>query len=207
MESAFRDARDVVLIETLGWTGTDLPRVALHLDRLEASARRMGRPCDRAAVEATLRSRAPATPARMRVTLDHAGRVVVEAQPMPPSAATWRVGLSEVRLRSDDPWLTLKSSRRAAYDAARQAMAGEEAILANERGELCDGTITTLFVREGCDLLTPPLTSGLLPGILRAELIASGSCREAVLRPEDLTGRKVFVGNSLRGLIGAIWAG
>jgi branched-subunit amino acid aminotransferase/4-amino-4-deoxychorismate lyase len=51
-------------------------------------------------------------------------------------------------------------------------------------------------------LLTPPLSSGLLPGILRAELLESGAAEEAVLTQADLSG-EVYFGNSLRGLIPA----
>ena len=52
-------------------------------------------------------------------------------------------------------------------------------------------------------LLTPPLACGLLPGVLRARLLREGRAREAVLRPADLAARRLFVGNSLRGLIPA----
>ena len=63
----------------------------------------------------------------------------------------WRVGLADARLRSDDPWLRVKSTRREAYDAARAALpAGlDEVIFLNERGEVCDGTITTVFFDRG----------------------------------------------------------
>ena len=77
-------------------------------------------------------------------------------------------------------------------------------ILLNERGEVCEGTITNIFA-ESADgmLLTPPLTSGLLPGVLRAELIRERKARGEVLKLDDLRHRKLFVGNSLRGLIPA----
>jgi len=51
--------------------------------------------------------------------------------------------------------------------------------------------------------VTPALSSGLLPGILRADLIRERKARSEVMRPEDLRFRKLFVGNSLRGLIRA----
>ena len=69
------------------------------------------------------------------------------------------------------PWLRLKTSARATYDAVRAGLpAGvDEAVLLNERGEVCDGTITTVFLDRGAGLETPPLGCGLLPGVLRAE--------------------------------------
>ena len=48
--------------------------------------------------------------------------------------------------------------------------------------------------------------SGALPGVLRAELLASGQAREAVLRPADLVAG-FWLGNALRGLMPARLAG
>jgi para-aminobenzoate synthetase/4-amino-4-deoxychorismate lyase len=49
-------------------------------------------------------------------------------------------------------------------------------------------------------LLTPPLASGALPGVLREDLLAAGQAVEAVLWPDDLT-HGFLLGNALRGLI------
>jgi 4-amino-4-deoxychorismate lyase len=97
----------------------------------------------------------------------------------------------------------VKSTNRAAYDRQRAALpeGTEELIFQNERGEVCDGTITTLFFDRGQGLRTPPLRSGLLPGVLRAEL----GCPEEVLLTKELSQVRLWVGNSLRGLIPAIW--
>ena len=73
-------------------------------------------------------------------------------------------------------------------------------IFRNERGELTEGARSNIFIERDGLLLTPPLTAGVLPGILRAELMAQGRAREAVLTPDDLSGT-VYFGNSLRGLI------
>ncbi|MGB3339289.1 MAG: aminotransferase class IV, partial [Devosia sp.] len=76
----------------------------------------------------------------------------------------------------------------------------------NERGELAEGSITNLFLERNGALLTPPLTSGLLPGTLRAELLASGRAAEQVLTLVDLeTAQAIWLGNSVRGLMRAEW--
>ena len=85
-------------------------------------------------------------------------------------------------------------------EAARSGT--DEVVFCNERGEFTEGARSNIFVRRGGKLLTPALSSGLLPGILRAELIESGQCEEAVLTQDDLAG-EVLLGNSLRGLIPA----
>lgn len=145
----------------------------------------------------------PAGPARMRL-LSEGGRFTVTAAPLPPVRAEWRVAVSPHRLCPDDPWLGVKSTRRTLYDRTRAGLPGgvEEMIFLNARDEVCEGTITNLFFDAGEGLRTPPLASGLLPGILRQVLIAEG-CREQVLPAADLEKVRLFVGNSLRGLIPA----
>ena len=60
---------------------------------------------------------------------------------------------------------------------------------------------------DAAPLLTPALACGLLPGLLRAELLAEGKATEAVLTLADLrAARRIWLGNSLRGLIPAALA-
>ena len=74
----------------------------------------------------------------------------------------------------------------------------------NERGELCEGSRTTIFLERDGRLSTPALGSGLLPGTLRAELIAEGRAVESNLNLQDLaTADAVYLGNSVRGLVRA----
>ena len=212
MESTLRrgaGAPGLRLIETLGWDGAGFARLQLHLARLAASAARLGWPCDLGAVQAALAravGEAPA-PARVRLTLNAEGGSEVALAAMPAQAVLWRVGLAEERLSSGDPWLTVKSSNRAVYDSARAQLPSglDEVIFQNERGEVCDGSITTLFFDAGQGLCTPPLTCGLLPGVLRAEMLATGTAREAVLHAADLGRVQLWLGNSLRGLIPAVF--
>jgi len=204
VESALRHGIEpgLRLIETLRWDGRSFPRLALHLARLHRSAAHLGWPCQGAAAALF---HAAAQPARVRLTLAAAGRIEVTTAPLPPDAALWHVGLADARLCSTDPWLTLKSTRRPAYDTARATLPPglDEVIFLNERGEVCDGTITTVFFDRGQGLRTPPLSAGLLPGVLRTAL----NPVEEVLRPADLPQVRLWLGNSLRGLIPARWAG
>ena len=72
-------------------------------------------------------------------------------------------------------------------------------------GFLTEGSFTSLFVERNGRLLTPPLTRGLLPGVLRTELMATGRALEADLTRADLA-NGFLVGNALRGLIPAFVA-
>jgi 4-amino-4-deoxychorismate lyase len=198
------DAPGLTLIETMGWDGQAIAHLALHLARLERGAGSLGWRYRAEPVEAALATACPPAAARLRLTLDRAGHVAVEVGPPPAPREVWRLGLARQRLASDDPWLRLKTSRRAAYDAARAALpdALDEVIFRNERDEVCDGSITTLFFDRGQGMRTPPLSSGLLPGVLRAAL----DVPEEVLMVRDLPRVRLWVGNALRGLAPAVWA-
>jgi 4-amino-4-deoxychorismate lyase len=198
VESALREGGrepGLKLIETVLWDGAKAPRWALHQDRLRRSAAMLGWDCPEVALAG------PDHPARLRLTWDRDGALDWSVAALPPMKDEWRIGLAAERLRSDDPWLQVKSTRRGAYDRARASLAPglDEVLFLNERGEVCDGTITTVFFDRGQGMRTPPLACGLLPGVLRAEL----ACPEEVLRAEDLPGVRLWVGNALRGLIPA----
>lgn len=203
MESALRAGGrnpGLTLIETFAG---DAPtgRIARHLARMQAGAEALGWSCDAARLRAAL---PPPAAQRVRMTLDRAGRIAAAVAPLPTPAGQFIVAVSALCLRADDPWLRLKSSRRAVHDAARAALAPgiDEAILLNDRGEACEGGITSLFFDRGRGLRTPPLACGLLPGILRAEILEAGA-REEVLAADDLPRVRLWVGNSLRGLVPA----
>ena len=202
MESALREGGGkpgLKLIETVLWDGAKAPRWALHMARLRRSAGMLGWDCPKVVVTG------PDHPARLRLTLDREGRVEWQVASLPVSRPRWWIGLAEKGLRSDDPWLSVKSTRRETYDQARAALPEglDEVIFLNERGEVCDGSITSVFFDRGQGMRTPPLSCGLLPGVLRAEL----ECREEILRAEDLPRVRLWVGNALRGLIPAVWTG
>ncbi len=200
MESALREGGGepgLKLIETMLWDGQAAPRWALHDQRLRRSAALLDWSCPEVAPEG------PAHPARLRLTLDREGRTEWTVADLPPAKPEWRLGLAAERLRSDDPWLQVKSTRRAAYDRARAALSEglDEVVFLNERGEVCDGSITTVFFDRGQGMRTPPLSSGVLPGVLRAGL----GCPQEVLLAEDLPKVRLWVGNALRGLIPAVF--
>ncbi|MGI6851671.1 aminotransferase class IV family protein [Mesorhizobium sp. 1B3] len=214
-ESALRDRNgaDYELIETLRWEpATGFVRIERHRARLQASADALGFRHDTPAVEHALASAAGGrTPLRIRLTLSHAGDVACTSHPFEPipSGTIWRLRVADTRLDAADPLLRHKTSRRDVFQAARLEFTVEEAdevILLNGQGKLCEGTITNLFLDlgNGRPLLTPALANGLLPGVLRGELIEQGRAVEADLLPHDLAiAKSIFVGNSLRGLIPA----
>jgi 4-amino-4-deoxychorismate lyase len=205
LEGPFRRSPppDLRLIETLGWRpGEGYRHLEAHLARLERTARAFGAPFERPAIERALGATSGDGPQRVRLTIGLQGRIAATAHPLEPDPALWTVRLAELRLDPADPWLRVKTTERSRYDAARAALSPgvDEVIFLNTRGEICEGAITNVFLEIDGALVTPPLSCGLLPGILRESLLRSGRAREAVLRLEDLGRGGLFVGNALRGL-------
>jgi para-aminobenzoate synthetase/4-amino-4-deoxychorismate lyase len=142
---------------------------------------------------------------RVRLTLAKAGEIEVQAFALEGEPAAPRLArLAAVAIDSTDPLRRHKTTARQLYDAALCAVgAGSpvfDVVFLNERGEVAEGARSNVFVEREGVLLTPPLNSGALPGVLRAELLASGRAREAVLLPDDLQ-QGFRLGNALRGLI------
>ncbi|WP_117191854.1 aminotransferase class IV family protein [Rhizobium terrae] len=203
---------DFSLIETMRWEpGTGFLRLEQHLRRLSRSADALGfrqPPADTQKQLATAVA-AGETALRVRLVMTYRGKIDITTTPFVPFPAdtVWRVQVAETKMPSDDAMYRHKTSRRELYEAARAEFAPEDAdevLLLNERGEICEGTITNVFIEQSDGTLaTPALSSGLLPGILRADLIREGKAKSQVLKLADLEGRRFFVGNSLRGLIAA----
>jgi 4-amino-4-deoxychorismate lyase len=205
-------AAGLELIETLRWEpGEGFVRLERHLARLQKSAEALGLSYDGPAVREVLQGSVRGGNAlRVRLTLAQDGTIRVTNAPFEPlpADAVWMLRIAGTRLESTDPLVRHKTTRRQRYEAARAEFSREEAdevLLANERGEICEGTITNVFADFGDGVLaTPALDCGLLPGVLRGELLETGKAREAVLTEADLrTATSIYVGNSLRGLIRA----
>jgi 4-amino-4-deoxychorismate lyase len=204
MESPFPS--DLKIIETFGWRPKEgIRRLPRHLARLERTALHLGFPHDPIAIANALAALNAADPMRVRLTLDAQGEIDVTTADLTPSGP-WRVHVSQVRLATNDPFLRIKTTARTPYDAARAALPADtqDAILLNEREEVCETTIANIFLRRGDIYLTPAVEAGLLPGILREEMLATGQAIEARLSLDDLAQGELFLGNSLRGLISAV---
>lgn len=209
MESALYESQpdDLKIIETLGFRPEEgFGRLGLHLDRAERTAGLLGFPFDRGLCLQTLGESVADTSARVRLTIDRDGNVDVTTGDLAPNPSVWRIAVSETRLRSDDPWLAVKTTNRALYDTERQALPEgmDEFIYLNEKDFVCEGAITTIFAERGGILVTPATGAGLLPGILRQEMLETEQAVKGDLTLGDLKrADRLFVGNSLRGLIQA----
>jgi len=197
------------LIETMAFTPDEgIALLELHLARVQASAAALGFAFDRHAIRNAIQALCfeAEAPSRVRLMTSRSGSYALEIGAMPEAfAGPARVVVLPLPVDPSDWRLRHKTSDRAFYEAgtrAARAAGADEALFLRADGLLTEGTFTNLFVERGGVLLTPPLALGLLPGVLRAALIAEGRAREAELTLDDLADG-FLIGNGLRGLIPA----
>jgi para-aminobenzoate synthetase/4-amino-4-deoxychorismate lyase len=116
-----------------------------------------------------------------------------------------------VGMFSGDALLIHKVTHRSLYDLAWQtavALGGFDALFTNEQGLVTEGGRTSIFVKPqgSSEWLTPPVSAGLLPGVMRASLLADSklNVREANLTINDVSmADEIMLSNALRGAIKA----
>ncbi|UIJ46967.1 aminodeoxychorismate synthase component I [Sphingomonas cannabina] len=208
VKAQFLDAarRDLDLIETMAYD----PEIGLrhrdhHLARLARSAAALGFACDPVTIGRELDAALDGIgePRRVRLVLAASGAVTVEIADVPAAIpGPVPVGLMTRATDARDFRLMHKTSDRSLYRWPAPGSGAFEYLLVDEHGYLTEGSFTNLFVERGGVLVTPPLSRGLLPGVLRSVLIETGRAVEGDLRPEDCRAG-FLLGNSLRGLVPA----
>ncbi|MBL0925802.1 MAG: bifunctional anthranilate synthase component I family protein/class IV aminotransferase, partial [Sphingomonadaceae bacterium] len=193
------------LIETMRFEPAQgIVRLEMHLERMKDSARIFGFEFDRH--EARNRLHAATfhldSLSKIRLLASQQGALAIESRPL-CEIREWRVAVVPLPVDAEDFRLRHKISDRRFYDDARNARSDcDEVLFVRTDGRLTEGSISALFVERDGMLLTPRLNAGLLPSVLRRELIDSGRAKEADLTVDQLSSG-FFMGNSVRGLIRA----
>jgi para-aminobenzoate synthetase / 4-amino-4-deoxychorismate lyase len=209
------------LFETMYATREEGVRhLSRHLKRLTSSAAALGFTL---ADEVSLRAQIAAKcadlpthmPHRMRLALSKNGALQLTAAALSPLADS-PVGVllaNEQRFpvtHADDPLLLHKTTRRAEYDRGwreAEAHGAFDTLFFNERGELTEGGRSNVFVKLDGRWWTPPLASGVLPGVMRSVLLDEASdlrAEEKILTRADLRkAEELLVCNALRGALPA----
>lgn len=173
-----------------------------HLARLSRSAAFFSFKRDLAAIRDRIFRAIPQEnrSACLRLTLAKDGASKVECGPV-PTGYVRRLKLSRVCVDSKDVFLYHKTTKRGVYDAARQECDEHtDAILINERGEITETPIMNIAVSRAGRWITPQISCGLLPGVMREELLERGEIVEGVILARDLAhGELIRCFNALRG--------
>ncbi|MFP3503610.1 chorismate-binding protein [Burkholderia sp. SIMBA_062] len=208
------------LFETTAATRADGIRYfERHLARLQGSADAFGFRLDADALRREVEARCAALdgdgPYRMKLALAKDGTLDITAAALKPlPAGPVRVMLAAAHgfapTRTDDALLLHKTTRRAEYDRAWQAaeaLGGFDMLFVNERGEVTEGGRSNLFVKLDGQWVTPPLASGVLPGVMRGVLLddaAFDAVERIVTRGDLARAQALLLTNALRGALDAV---
>jgi len=209
------------LFETIAIVGGKPQRLEMHLDRMQASALALRIPFNRSeakcVVENACSSLSSGTSFRLRLDLATNGDLSASTGVLDalnePVKIFWAKDIlpCNVEIFSGDALLRHKVSNRSLYDLAWQTavgLGGFDALFTNEQGFVTEGGRTSIFVKPqgSSEWLTPPVFAGLLPGVMRATLLADPklNAREANLTINDVSmADEIILTNALRGLIKA----
>ncbi|CAE6825752.1 Isochorismate synthase MenF [Paraburkholderia nemoris] len=208
------------LFETMYATREEGVRhLSRHLARLSASAATLGFKLDdeneiRVQIAEKCAALPMHTPHRMRLALSKNGTLQITTAVLTPLADA-AVGVllgpdyDFAATDANDPLLRHKTTRRAEYDRGwreAEAKGAFDTLFFNERGELTEGGRSNVFVKLAGRWWTPPLESGVLPGIMRGVLLEDPGLRavERVLTRVDVQNAEaLLVCNALRGAVKA----
>lgn len=201
------------LFETLHATRTGIRHLDRHIARMSVSASYFGFRFDEAEIRHRLalacQQLSDTEAHRIRLSLSAFGRldVIASDAPLRPLKEPVRLLVSNVTMHSSDHFLRHKTSLRSVYDKGWQdaeAVGAFDTLFCNEHGELTEGGRSNVFVRLGGRWFTPPLSAGLLPGVMRAVLMEDESLNitESSLTVADLhDAEEIRLCNALRGWI------
>ena len=125
--------------------------------------------------------------------------------PHQPSFAAVRTWISRHERRNAKS--RLSRIKTFAYGQAIQArreaidQGADDALLRSTTGELCCASTANLLVQREGAWLTPPLSSGCLPGVMRQQLLERGIAREQTIDPTPEPGDAWLLINSLDCLV------
>jgi branched-chain amino acid aminotransferase len=190
-----------------------------HLRRLDRSARGLGLALPdegavRDAVTAVLAQAGVPGAARLRITYGggvapmgsgrgdaspHLAVAVGAAAPWPPAVDVVTVPWVRNERSAVAGLKTTSYAENVVALAEAHRLGASEALFANTRGELCEGTGSNVFVVRGGRVQTPPLGSGALAGITRELVLEWSDVEEIDLTLADLADAdEVFLTSSTR---------
>jgi para-aminobenzoate synthetase/4-amino-4-deoxychorismate lyase len=212
---------DLGLFETILVRKGQAQHLQLHLARLANSALALGISCSvpdiMKVIELGCENCSIDTEYRLRLDLDHIGMASYQIAPISSLEGSAKIfwakdilpDSSKATLHSGNILLRHKVSIRNLYDQAwklAEDLSGFDALFTNEQGYVTEGGRSSVFVKSGDRWLTPPVSAGLLPGVMRSILLndPQWNAHEVNLTIDDIQNSKeIMLTNALRGIIPA----
>jgi para-aminobenzoate synthetase / 4-amino-4-deoxychorismate lyase len=206
-------AQPFQLLETMYAESSGCRHLALHLGRLQASAKYFGFHCNEDTIRARLATACQAMPAgvphRLRLALAQDGSIDVQTGVLQPLVEPVGLLLAPQPTRADDLFLRHKTTLRARYDAGwreAEARGGFDMLFFNEQGNVTEGGRSSVFIKLDGQWVTPPLEAGVLPGVMRSVLLddpAWHAAERQITIDALRNAEEIMVCNALRGALRA----
>jgi len=149
------------------------------------------------------------TPYRLKLSVDGTGEIQIQTAVLAAIKLPVTVLMAASRQQSQSLWLRHKTTLRNEYDHAWQTAEQQGAfdmLFCNEHGELTEGGRSNLLVKIDGQWLTPPLSAGVLPGVMRSVLLDDPiwALKQRSIQVEQLMqAEEIVLCNSLRGVLPA----
>ncbi|WP_017472442.1 aminodeoxychorismate synthase component I [Amphibacillus jilinensis] len=194
------------LLESMLLSNGDLPLLSYHIDRLQQSATYFNFAFDRAVCREqimALKKQHPKGVYKVRLRLTQAGNIKLESIPVKPIDQPVNSYLAKQSIDVQNRFYYHKTTYRDLYDRLKvDASVNFSTLLWNERDELTEFTIGNLVLQFDQQFVTPPIKSGLLPGVFRGHLLEKGTITEKVLYKNDLhRADGIWLINAVRGWV------
>ncbi|MFA6471287.1 MAG: aminodeoxychorismate synthase component I [Candidatus Latescibacterota bacterium] len=193
------------LIETILWTPDEnYFLLGYHLRRMCDSAKYFGMAVNIDCILgklSELENTFPMSPMKVRLLVSRDGSVSLESTQMNNSGQEFPVllRLASVPVDSTNPFHYHKTTNREIYPAGGVMPGSKDILLWNERGEVTETTTANVVFQFDDELVTPPVSSGLLPGTFRAWMIDRKEVKEKVVMLDDIKRcSAIFIINSVR---------
>lgn len=193
---------NVELLESIGVRNGQTKHMDLHIRRLHDSAMKLGIAFDenniRYQITKEIEILSGESLYKLRVVLGSA--LTVTSQRIEPMTQPQLVQFASHPVDSTNPFLKIKTTARGLYEQHKNEHPDVfDVLLFNERDEVTEFTIGNLVIERDGILLTPPVESGLLPGVFRENLLCEGAITEQILTKEDVKrADRIWLINSVR---------
>lgn len=203
-----RSIENFELFETMKLENGRIPFLKEHLNRLKKAAdfflflfdeKNLGY-----LILEEIRKSDPQRKYRMKIKLNKFGKAEIELSEYPKLPEEIKIILSDKRINSRDPFRYFKTTKRIVYDEEYSYYTSQgffDVIFINENGNITEGAITNIFLRNNDQWYTPPVDAGILNGIFRNDLISRNKkIIEKNLCEDDLfEAEEIMLTNALRG--------
>ena len=199
---------DFRLIETIAWAN-GFKFLKEHLSRMRKSARYFDFPYRLSGIRYALKKAAhkftQGKQYRVRLLLDKTGCIGIESSEMKGENKVKYAAISKYKIDPRNLFLYHKTTNRYLYDREYlryKTLGYFDVIFLNTKEEVAEGAISNVIIESKGRLYTPPVSSGLLAGIYRNDLLIKGRVTEKIIYLHELlTAKKIFLCNSVRGMV------